>query len=65
MDTPAIYWTVSDPLNFEETVKMPYEVSESLLDVALDRIRINQEKIIKDVATAENFALTDIDDRAS
>lgn len=51
VENNALYYTISDPLNFEEPVKLPYEQSESGLDLSLARIKRNQEKIVSDVAT--------------
>ena len=47
----ALHFTVSDPLNYEQLVKLPFEVDESELDIYLARIRENQSKMISDVAT--------------
>lgn len=46
-----IYYTISDPMNYEQPVKLPWDQSESGLDLALARIREGQQKIISDVAT--------------
>ena len=51
IENNALHYTVSDPLNFEEPVKLPYEQSEAGLDICLARIRENTSKIINEVAT--------------
>lgn len=51
LENNALYYSISDPLNCEEPVKLPHEQSESGLDLALARINDNQAKIISDVAT--------------
>lgn len=51
VENNALHYTISDPLNYEEPVKMPYEQDEAGLDIFLARIRENTPRIIADVAT--------------
>ena len=55
VENNAVHYTISDPLNYQEPVLMPYQQSQSGLDVALDRIKQNQAKIISDVATGQDL----------
>ena len=50
IDNNAIHYDISDPLNYEEPVRLPYEQDEAGLDICLARIRENTPKIIADVA---------------
>ena len=56
----ALQYTVSDPLNFGQLVKLPWEQSESGLDLALARIREGQQKIIADVATGMDLHVEEL-----
>ena len=51
VENNAIHYTISDPLNYAEPVKLPYEQDEAGLDICLARIKENTPKIIADVAT--------------
>lgn len=47
----ALYFSISDPMNYLEAVKLPYEQDESGLDLCLARIKENTPRIISNVAT--------------
>ena len=49
VENNALHYTISDPLNYDEPVKLPYEQDEA--DIFLARIRENTPRIIADVAT--------------
>lgn len=51
VENDALYYTISDPLNFEQPVKLLWDQSLAGLDLALTRIQEGQAKIIADVAT--------------
>lgn len=56
----VVYYTISDPFNYQEPIKMLYQQSESGLDVALDRIKQNQVKMISHVATRQDLWFEDL-----
>ena len=44
-------------LNYQEPVKLPSELDESMLDIGLGRIRHNSEQIATDVTEGMDFCL--------
>ena len=56
-DAGALYFSISDSLNYQESVKLPYELDESMLDIGLERIRRNQEQMVTDVTEGLDFSL--------
>ena len=60
VENNALYYDISDSLNYEEPVKLPYEQDEAGLDICLARIRENTPKIINDVATGMDLWVEDV-----
>ena len=60
VENNAIHYTISDPLNYEEPVNLPYEQDEEGLDICLTRIRENTPKMISDVATGMDLWVEDV-----
>ena len=56
-DADALYFNISDCLNYQESVKLPYELDESMLDIGLERIWRNSDQIVTDVTEGMEFCL--------
>ena len=56
-DARALHYNISDCLNYQEPVKLPYELDESMLDIGLERIRRNSDQIVTDVTEGMDFCL--------
>ena len=52
----ALCFSISDSLNYQESVKLPYELNESMLDIGLERIRRNSDQIVTDETERLNSA---------
>ena len=56
-DAGALFFSISDSLNYQESVKLPYELDESMLDIGLERIRRNQDQMVTNVTEGLDFCL--------
>ena len=60
IENNALHYDISDPLNYEEPVKLLYQQDEAGLDICLARIRENTPKIINDGATGMDLWAEDM-----